>query len=163
MKTAWRALMWIKDHFEEVLCGVMFVLMTLIINIEVIRRYVFQSPGAYSEEIARYLFIWTTYLGLSFAIREREHIVTDVLPRRLPPKINQIINIVSTTCFAVFAFLMAYFGYRYSFQMVRFERITEAMHIPMVYFCSSVGIGFALAFFRLLGVLKYEIKVFRNM
>lgn len=152
---------WLKNHFEEAVCGALFVPMVLIINIEVFRRYVLLSPGAYSEEIARYLFIWMLYLGIALGVKERAHIITDVLPK-LPRRIDKAINIFATLCFMIFALAMVYFGYQYSYQMYRFKRPTEAMHIPIIYFSSSVGVGFLVTFIRLIGVLVEEIKEFRK-
>ena len=49
-----------------VLVGVIFV--------QVICRYVLLIPTAWAEELARYLFVWTSYLGSAYALNEGGHI-----------------------------------------------------------------------------------------
>ena len=38
-----------------------------------------------SEEVSRWLFVWLTFLGAIVAMREHQHLGTDMLVSRLPP------------------------------------------------------------------------------
>ena len=51
---------------------------------QVVFRYVFNAPLTWSEELARYLFIWCAFLGWTIASRRRSHLaMTFVAGRRL--------------------------------------------------------------------------------
>ena len=55
-----------------------FMLMTVIIFFQIIFRYALHESLSWSEELARYFFIWVTFLGASVAFHERTHINVDL-------------------------------------------------------------------------------------
>ena len=147
-------------HFEEIIAGILFVSMVIIINVEVFNRYFLLSPGAYSEEIAKYLFIWSVFLAMVYAVKENGHIITDIIPEKTPIHIKNMIDISSIIIFILFSIFMIYHGYIYTVKMYQFERLSEAMGAPLYYFCVSVPIGFSLVLLRLLQQLYTRIKTF---
>ncbi|MBT8362020.1 MAG: TRAP transporter small permease [Desulfobacterales bacterium] len=147
-------------HFEEIIAGILFLSMVIIINVEVFNRYFLLSPGAYSEEIAKYLFIWSVFFAMVYAVKENGHIITDVIPDRTPVHIQKLIDITSILIFIAFSIFMIYHGIVYTIKMYQFERLSEAMGAPLYYFCVSVPIGFSLVLLRLFQQLIKKIKVY---
>lgn len=137
------------NHIEEIIAGILFVLMVIIINVEIFNRYFLLSPGAYSEEIAKYLFIWSVFFAMVYAVKENAHIVTNIIPDKTPIHILKIIEITSTVIFILFSIFMIYYGWVYTVKMYQFERLSEAMGAPLYYFCVSVPVGFSLVLLRL--------------
>ena len=72
-----KVLKWLDANLEKYLCVVLMSVMTLIIFIQVVARYVFQNSLSWSEELARYIFIWLVYLGISYGCQMRKHIKID--------------------------------------------------------------------------------------
>lgn len=62
------------NKFISVFITTVFSLMTVIIFVQVVCRYVLQDSLSWSDELARYLFIWLTFLGASVAFHEDTHI-----------------------------------------------------------------------------------------
>jgi len=62
---------------------VCFVGMMACVLFEVVARDILQFPTAWAEELSRFLFVWTVFLGSAAAWHRGVHIVIDVLPRRL--------------------------------------------------------------------------------
>lgn len=145
-----RYLLQALGNLEAVLAGACFVALTLIINVEVIRRYFFHAPGAYSEEMARYLFIYCIFLSMAYAVKENAHIVTDIVPSSVPVRVGLVIDLFSTLAFFLFALFMIKTGITYTEKMILFERPTEAMAVPLAYFCVAPPLGFAATAFRCL-------------
>ncbi len=52
--------------------------------LQVFSRYVLNLPLAWTEELARYLFVWSVFVGASQAMRYGEHIAIGLLVARLP-------------------------------------------------------------------------------
>ena len=48
----------IDEHLEDILLVTLLSLMSLIIFVQVIMRYLMRNSLSWSEELARYLFIW---------------------------------------------------------------------------------------------------------
>lgn len=62
------------------------VLMTLVVLLQVIYRYLLMQPLHWSEELARYLFVWISILGAALSLRRRGHFGTDFLFKMLPAR-----------------------------------------------------------------------------
>jgi TRAP-type C4-dicarboxylate transport system permease small subunit len=60
--------------FLEYFLIFMLVLMVLITTVQVFTRYLLNFTIIWSEELARYLFIWITFLGSFIALRHGTHI-----------------------------------------------------------------------------------------
>jgi TRAP-type C4-dicarboxylate transport system permease small subunit len=58
--------------------------MTLIVFLQVVYRYVLIQPLHWSEELARYLFIWLSILGAALGLQKRGHFGLDFFYRMLP-------------------------------------------------------------------------------
>ena len=58
--------------------------MTLIVFLQVVYRYVLVQPLHWSEELARYLFIWLSMLGATLGLQKRGHFGLDFFYRMLP-------------------------------------------------------------------------------
>jgi len=58
-------------------------IMVVVVFANVVLRYGFNSGISISEELARYLFVWLTFLGSVLALHESGHLGTDALVARL--------------------------------------------------------------------------------
>ena len=76
----WKAL----DGAICILMAICFGSMTLVIFAQVIFRYILKSPLAWSEELARYLFVWVSFIGSVVAARRNQHIGVEMLVNKLP-------------------------------------------------------------------------------
>ena len=54
-----------NENLEAIPLILLTVVMTVLIFVQVIMRYVLQSSLSWSEELARYLFIWMAYFAIS--------------------------------------------------------------------------------------------------
>jgi TRAP-type C4-dicarboxylate transport system permease small subunit len=158
-KRFWRSL---EANLEEFLVVGLLVFLVCSVATEVFRRYVLNNSGEYSEEIARYALIWMVYLGVPYAIKQRRHIICDVLPSSLPRRVNLAISLASYGLFLGFSVLMVYENYQLVMTQMMVDKRTEAMHAPIWYFSSGVGIGFALASARLLQAIWHTLRAMRS-
>lgn len=76
------------DGYFKLLKLLMFLCMIGMVAMvfgNVVMRYAFNSGLTMSEELARFLFVWMTFLGATVALREHAHLGVDTVIRRLPP------------------------------------------------------------------------------
>ena len=69
----------------DAVSALFLLLMVVLVFGNVVLRYAFNSGWAVSEEVSRWLFVWITFLGAIVAMREHQHLGTDMLVSRLPP------------------------------------------------------------------------------
>lgn len=77
------------NHYCRLLSWLMaasLALMVLLVFINVVLRYAFNSGITVSEELSRWLFVWITFLGAVVALQEGSHLGTDMLVSRLPAR-----------------------------------------------------------------------------
>jgi C4-dicarboxylate transporter DctQ subunit len=67
----------------------MVVVMTVVVFLQVVYRYVLAQPLHWSEELARYLFVWLSILGATLGLQRRGHFGLDVFFRMFPRKMKQ--------------------------------------------------------------------------
>ena len=102
--------------------------MSIIVAVQVFCRYVLNHSLFWSEELARYLLVWLTFLGASVAYYRNVHPGIDVIYARMPNSIQKItaitVHLVSMTLFGI----MIIFGAKFSY-FVRLQ-ISPALNLP---------------------------------
>lgn len=81
---------------------VVLLVMFLSTIIQVFFRYVLNNPLPWPEEIARYCFVWITFIGLVSNIRTDEHYRIDFIQNQLPETIKSIIEIIFNAIIIIF-------------------------------------------------------------
>ncbi|MCM3744045.1 TRAP transporter small permease [Sporosarcina luteola] len=149
---------WFDRHIEELLLTIFTSIMVTVIFVQVVMRRLDNSLS-WSEELARYCFIWLVYIGISYGVKKQRHIKVDVLLVMLNQKWKVILNILSTVLFIVFAIFVVYYGYEIANKLLSFGQQSPALHIPMglVYMATPVGMG--LTVIRLIQNLITYFKV----
>ena len=154
-----KVLKWLDANLEKYCCVVLMSVMTLIIFIQVVARYVFQNSLSWSEELARYLFIWLVYLGISYGCLMRKHIKIDAALGLFPKKARKYVVIIGDLFFLAFAVYVAYTGLFYSLNQTR---VSSAMGIPFKYVYISTFVGFGLAAIRQIQTIIYRVRCIKN-
>ncbi len=64
-------------------------------------RYVFNTPIAWSDELAMIVFLWCMFLTDAFVSRDKDHVAFDILWERLPPSGRRVIGLLQTGLFGI--------------------------------------------------------------
>lgn len=100
------------NRFNLILIGALLLSMFIIIFTQVIARYIFSSPIYWSEELARYLMIYTILIGSSLALRSKRLIAVTVISQMLSIKSQRILLIVTHIIMLVFFIELIHQGYQ---------------------------------------------------
>jgi TRAP-type C4-dicarboxylate transport system permease small subunit len=144
-----KVLKWLDRHMEEYLMVIFLAAMSIIIFVQVIARYIFNNSLSWSEEIARYLFIWLTYPAISYGVKVNAHIRVDALLMVLPQPLKKVWRILSNLLFLVFSCLVVWFGVQVSGKIMATGQETPAVGLPMWFVYAAVPFGFLLTAVRL--------------
>ncbi len=104
--------------------------MLALIAVQVLTRYTVRYTWEGGEEIARYLFVWTVYLGSALIMGEGGHLAVEFLPNKLKgTKAGFILRLFTQLCGYVFVVHMFTQGYKMT-SMMMFQT-SPALEIPM--------------------------------
>lgn len=67
-------------------CVLIMALMVIIVFINTLLRYRFNSGIVEAEEVLRYLFIWGTFLGIVAVYKDKAHIAVTLLTDKFSPR-----------------------------------------------------------------------------
>ncbi len=129
---------------EMVISSTALVIMTGITVIQVFNRYVLQSSLDWSEELARYLFIWSVYVGCSYATQMDRHLEVTILRTLFKGKFARPITILATILTLAFCIFATVLGIKFVVFLAGTGAKTPALEIPAywIYLCMPVGLGF---------------------
>lgn len=116
----------------------MVVVMTVLVIMQVLLRYLFSSAFSWSEEIARYLMIWVSFLGAGLALQQGLHIGVEALIMRLSNRGRRRVSLVSKAAILVFLLVLTVGG----FQLAWFVRNQSS---PALFLSMSWAYGAAAA------------------
>ena len=139
----------IWNRLEEILLVSSLAFTVGLIFIQVIMRYVFRNSLSWSEELARYLFLWQIWLGASFAVKEHAHLRIEALVDHLSPSRRRILEIVALLAWFAFSLFLAVKGSELTLLLLKRGQVSPAMRLPMAYAYASVPVGAALMSIRL--------------
>ena len=84
----------------------------------------------WTEEMARFLFIWMVMLGAMIGVRDGTHFDVDVWPE-LTPRANALLRIVSMLFVLVFALVFVWYGIK--FVQFGWNQTSELADLPMTW------------------------------
>ena len=86
---------WFYNHLEEYLLVVLLLIAVTVGFLQVIMRYVFNNSLTWTEEFSRVLFIWMSWLGISYAQKKNEHIKITMLTDRLKGTTRKVVLVLA--------------------------------------------------------------------
>jgi TRAP-type C4-dicarboxylate transport system permease small subunit len=145
-----RILRKIWDHLEEIFLIPSLMFSTALIFIQVIMRYVFHHSLSWSEELVRYLYVWETWIGVSYAARNGTHLRITMVKDRLPAAGQKVLELFVTAVwigFAVFVFIQSAAAVK---TIMSFGQVSSALKIPMQFCYASIPVGMVLMIIRVI-------------
>jgi TRAP-type C4-dicarboxylate transport system permease small subunit len=116
-------------HLLNVLLGASVAILVIPVTLQMIARQTGLIPNwIWTEEMARFFFIWMVMLGAMVGVREGTHFDVDVWPE-LKPRTNALLRVTSMLGVLVFALVFVWYGYK--FLMFGWNQTSELADLPM--------------------------------
>jgi TRAP-type C4-dicarboxylate transport system permease small subunit len=132
----------IVRRLGEVAIMLLFAGMIASAMLQVVARYVFNSPFTWSEELSRYLFIWLSFLGAWWAWIRREHLGIDALPHMLPVQLRR--HLLRLIELSVLVFALASMVYGQRILQVSIRQPSAVLWVPMFWIYVSYYVAMTL-------------------
>ena len=75
-----------------------FAIVLVVMTCQVVSRYIFNAPIAWSEEFARYSFVWISYIGCAYCVSVDAHTGITAFRDALPPKAKKLTTVLGNVC-----------------------------------------------------------------
>jgi TRAP-type transport system small permease protein len=130
------------DRYYRLLSGLLVITVAILVipvSLQIFSRFTELIPSyIWTEEMARFLFIWMIMLGAMIGIRDGAHFDVDLWPP-LSPRKNALLRIVSNVFVLVFALVFVWYGIK--FVQFGWHQDSELAELPMPF----IFIGWPLA------------------
>ena len=100
----------ILDLVLRAICVTLFAVLVLLVTWQVFTRLVLSNPSIWSEELARYVFIWLSLIGISIATGEKADVAIDYFVQKAPLAAQRVLEIVAYLATLTFALLVMVWG-----------------------------------------------------
>ncbi|NLW80918.1 MAG: TRAP transporter small permease [Desulfovibrionales bacterium] len=152
---------WLDQWGEEFFVSIMLSFLIILLGMEVVSRFITHHSFPWVEEVCRYLFIWSSYLGVAIAVKHKEQIrvlmMMDLIDRRFP-KIVKVLFVISELVFAAFCIFVFYYSIGMIQNMMRFKQVSSSLEIDTMYPYLIIPISMILTAFRTLQSLRRDLK-----
>ena len=128
----------------SVLLGIVLVVAVVTNIVNVVARYVFNSPVEGSDEVEIYLMIAIAFFGALVAHTRGRHLRMDVLATRFPPRFGRVVKAAEALTAVGVCGLVTSVSFNYTSRIWRLGSHSDNAHIPMWIPHSLVTVSFAL-------------------
>lgn len=153
-----KAIHWLDEYLEEFLMISLLIAMTVIMEIQVFSRYIIGVSFSWTEEITRYLFIWSAFLSVSLCTKKCISIKIDQFIKMFPKRGKALFKVLNLTIEFIFFVYLIPFSYFYLKATIESGQISPACGIPMYYVQSAPFFCFILTALRIVERLVGEWK-----
>jgi TRAP-type C4-dicarboxylate transport system permease small subunit len=139
-----------------------FGLMVMLL-IEVLTRYLLQSPLSLAEELGGYMLVAITFMGLAYTWKEKGHVRVELLISRFPEKARQRIRFITLIAATIFTIPLIKACYDLLLDSILFSsRSGGWLRTPLVYPQTILIIGSVLLFLQLLAEIIKATMAFKK-
>jgi len=148
--------------FERVLAGMdwlldkltllLLILLNMVVGLQVFSRYVLNHSLYWSEELARYMFIWLVFSSAAIVLRMDRHIQVTAFVDILPAPVRRSIIFLGELLMLAFAGVVLFEGLRLAGMV--WTVLTAAMEIPWTVVYVGIILGMIAMVLTLIGSLR---------
>jgi C4-dicarboxylate transporter, DctQ subunit len=125
-----RAIYTTSSILMTVSTGLLFV-MLLLSTVDVLGRYLFNSPLSGSQEISEILLPGIVLLGWAYAQRLKVHVSVDLLFNRFQPRSKAIVALLATCLALAISLLIVWQGMLLSISYFNMGRLIRNINVPI--------------------------------
>jgi TRAP-type C4-dicarboxylate transport system permease small subunit len=126
----------------EGLAIIAITVMTLVAGLQVFYRYVLADSLFWSEELMRYLMVWTAFLCAGLAYSRGEMLGMRFAVDACPPALRRLIDGLGRAAAVVMLGVVAWYGGQFAWRTAEEEAV--ALQVSMLWIHAAVPLGAAL-------------------
>ena len=136
----------VLKNLDAIITCVTLSVCVILVNVNVILRYVIKQPIPGCEEIVTGFFVWTVFIGCAYAHRMHAHLGVDILVNIMPGKMKKVVENVMFNLSGAWK-----------------PALTDVLRFPVWYIAIAVPIGFGLCtIFSIIELLTNKLHLFKG-
>jgi len=156
-------LRWLDRNAERAMILIAYSLMAGVIVFAVIERFVFNTQIPWSTSIPIYLFLWVTWIGCSYNVKQRTHLTFNELRQRMSYKMQFACVMLDGLLWLVFGVMVTYYTYEQTMLAYNNFAIVQGTDDMMQWwFYLATPVAWVLLMFRVLQNMSKDIDRFKK-
>ena len=143
----------ILNKVEEGIISLLLVAMTLLVFLEVVLRFIFNTGLLWAQELTLLLSAWFVLFGISYGLKVGAHIGVDAFVKTLPDSIHRFVSLIAVLLSLVYCGLFLYGSWIYLYKMRKIGIELEDIPVETWVAHSILIIGLVFFSVRLLQLL----------
>ena len=137
------------EWIENSIAVLSMTTVSLLVFGNVISRYGFSHTPIWSEELSRFLVVWSIFIGVAIGVRKNQHIGVDAIIRFLPHKLKLASEVLLNLIGVVVIGILVFNSIEFIQHTMEYEQLSPAMRIPMYipYIAMPVGLSLSIIHF----------------
>jgi len=154
---------WLDKNLERNLMLFFYSYLSLVIFLEVVRRFLFNVQTTWGGPTAMYAFVWLSWMGCSYNIKTRTHLRFPGFRARMAPTKQLLCFLLDDLIWILISIVVLVSSIKLLSLQVSIQQPIEGTdNIPMWLASLSVPVGFCFVLFRVIQDIFLNIKLFRS-
>lgn len=150
-----------KGYIEktlEIMVMLSFFMLISVVFLQVFARFFLPKAPSWTEELSRFLFIYSIMTAAPLALKRKEFVRVDIILIKLNKKVQEVLEVITYILLNIFFLIIAYEGY--TFGALGLRQTSPAMGIPM--YLSYGTICYSGVFLLIYGLQILKEKILKN-
>lgn len=156
-----KKLKWLEENLEMIFLAAMLMMLTALVMLQIVMRYVFNSPLTWSEELCRMLLVWSGFFSIGYCARKGTTIRLDTVVTLLPPVVQRVLLCLTTVLMAGLLGYLLLGAFRLVADTAASGSVLPGLLIPQYWLYVGPLVGIALGIFRFVQCL-FRTRFFEN-
>lgn len=137
-------------NFEAYICVTLLAVMITCLTLQVLIRIISGGSLAWAEEMSRFCFIGSVYLGSAVAAQHLAHVRVTAQFMLMPVKARLFFRVIADIILIGFNLALAYICYGFVSEAVAFGEISATLGVNIAYVEAVIPIGALLMSWRII-------------
>lgn len=142
----------IVSHLEEFLSCILFIVMCFSVALGVMARF-FDLSLVWTDELARYTFIWSVLIGSVVVFKHKKHIAVELFENVFPEKVTLALRMLVHVALLFLFFILVRYGWMLTLQTWKVPSTSLQIPTGLVYLAVPVS-SLLLFFYTLIELYK---------
>ncbi len=138
--------------------GLLMLAMVLVVTIQLVARNFLRVSTPWTEDAAKLLLVWMTFLGSPVVLHKGEHLAVDLIYSHLTGLKKTLVEFLISAVVIVFCVIIIRLGVMLCTNRIILKSVTAAAGIPRVWMFSALPVGGVLMLLVALDRLADELR-----